>query len=896
MTEFPKDDFYIKSGSSSNLVVDVERGFFVTWGAIKDGTKVVLQAQKIGTEHDAYQLWKFEDGRLVNKQTSLCLEADNGKPNTKLVLHAPKSPKQAANQRWTLTKDGYIALQSHPKYVVDVMKGSLKEGSYLALTDSSKGGFKANTANWDLVTLTKKRRSTGSIGVIKMEFVEAKGLKSVDSFLTGGKSDPYVRVFHEGDTEHVIAQTKVIEKNLNPVWNEVHYLPVKDIGDKFIFEVVDFNAFIKHKHLGQCTFEVTKELVKVVSDNVYEATPNVVDHWINLSVQGKLHYKAKFFPLNPLPEPSPDFLANLKEKPFDRSTLFTLITLQKPDGSFPPSDALANLFGYPNSDGLFNLYKTHCHDERILKINTTIWTTSMVIWFLRYLLKDFRSEWGAIQERAEHHYISKALDGDLEIEEIVIATGRKAVRDRFDIKVLDEKHIITRENVKPADVRRTIKYQLKNNGAFQVNSELAKSLSFANVEQLRTSLTVHINSQSKNTKITNFETQVWVTILVMYYFRLVCVDHRVEWEESYLKAYRWLWGQFKGREQIEQEAFKIVKSYVKERYTVKPDALELDDKFIKSISDKIDLIKKGNLLSREIVIDNVPAKKLYGVARINIIKAKNLMKSDSWFGGGASDPYVKITNVVNNLEYGHTRIVYNNINPAWNQVFYIPIYDLNDKFKFQIFDYNAFFKHTSLGFYILDLKDIVKVLGDGSVQGKELKLECSLGSSKGKLSFVADFRSFSEQELTTTKISKTTITIRHLYLLTTYHRQDGGFELTDKLAALLNFNSKEELITSFTTFVQNDEQVKALHVDIWATVLVTAFLKSLLWQHKHEWMTTYTKAENYLSETVTDIDTDERLYNLANKFVIERFNITEWESEDQKKSLGVIGMFMITLY
>jgi hypothetical protein len=58
-------------------------------------------------------------------------------------------------------------------------------------------------------------------------------------------------------------------------------------------------------------------------------------------------------------------------------------------------------------------------------------------------------------------------------------------------------------------------------------------------------------------------------------------------------------------------------------------------------------------------------------------------------------------------------------------------------------------------------------------------------------------------------------------------------------------------------------------------------------------MTTYTKAETYLSEIVTDIETEERLYTLANRFVIERFKVTEWESEEQKKSLGIIGMFII---
>ena len=41
-----------------------------------------------------------------------------------------------------------------------------------------------------------------------------------------------------------------------------------------------------------------------------------------------------------------------------------------------------------------------------------------------------------VYERAEQ-YISEELEGDLEIEEIVIASGRKAVRERFDIGVAD---------------------------------------------------------------------------------------------------------------------------------------------------------------------------------------------------------------------------------------------------------------------------------------------------------------------------------------------------------------------------------------------------------------------------------------------------------------------------
>jgi hypothetical protein len=304
----------------------------------------------------------------------------------------------------------------------------------------------------------------------------------------------------------------------------------------------------------------------------------------------------------------------------------------------------------------------------------------MVLWFLRYLLKEYRSEWGGIYERSER-YITKELSGDLEIEEIVIASGRKAVRERFEIKVVDDKQITTREHVKSSEITRTIRHQTST-GSFQASDDLAKLLSFNSSGQLRTALTRHINSQSKNTKITNYETQVWVTILVLYYFRLVGVDHKAEWEESYLRGYKWLWVQFKGKEKIEQEAFKIIESFVKERYTVKEDVMQLDQQFIAQIADKIDFIKKGGVS----VSRGVSAKKLYGVARIHIVNAKNLMKADSWFGGGASDPYVKIIGLSSGEVYGETRVVYNNINPEWNQVFYIPIMTLmiKSRFKFMI--------------------------------------------------------------------------------------------------------------------------------------------------------------------------------------------------------------------
>ncbi|CAG8817097.1 27329_t:CDS:2, partial [Dentiscutata erythropus] len=255
----------------------------------------------------------------------------------RLVLHHRRSGSQTAQQKWVLTKDGRIQLRDK-NFVLEV------KDKHVILCDAGKTFKNPLASQFHIMPLHPVKKGGAAIGVVRLELIGAKGLKGVDSFLAGGKSDPYVRVFHAGNNKDIIAQTKVIDNDLNPVWNEVHYLPVRYIGEKLILDVMDFNTFIKDKPLGNCHLEITHELVKEVSEGVYEGSANGIDVTAKLTIQGHIHYKVKFFPLEPLPKPSPDFLAKLKEKPFGRSAFYVLITLQAPNGGFPPSDTLANLF------------------------------------------------------------------------------------------------------------------------------------------------------------------------------------------------------------------------------------------------------------------------------------------------------------------------------------------------------------------------------------------------------------------------------------------------------------------------------------------------------------------------------------------------------------------------
>ncbi|RGB38924.1 Carbohydrate-Binding Module Family 13 protein, partial [Rhizophagus diaphanus] len=81
-----------------------------------------------------YQLWRHENGYLINKQTNLYLDVDSGIIiYENLVNIHQKLDTNSANQQWTLTKEGYIGPKSHPKYVINVKGTSIKDGSHVVL-------------------------------------------------------------------------------------------------------------------------------------------------------------------------------------------------------------------------------------------------------------------------------------------------------------------------------------------------------------------------------------------------------------------------------------------------------------------------------------------------------------------------------------------------------------------------------------------------------------------------------------------------------------------------------------------------------------------------------------------------------------------------------------------
>ncbi|OBZ83487.1 Uncharacterized protein PYUK71.03c, partial [Choanephora cucurbitarum] len=138
------------------------------------------------------------------------------------------------------------------------------------------------------------------IGVVRIQLNKATKLKNVEA-LTGGKSDPYVRVMSGLQPR---AQTEAILDNLNPVWDTAVYVPVHSIREDLMLEVMDYNNVQKDKLLGMCDLFI-KDLVveKKLEDNnvVYERLPAVKRNVELLNSarkrgRGQLDYEASFFP------------------------------------------------------------------------------------------------------------------------------------------------------------------------------------------------------------------------------------------------------------------------------------------------------------------------------------------------------------------------------------------------------------------------------------------------------------------------------------------------------------------------------------------------------------------------------------------------------------------------
>ncbi|KAI7937853.1 hypothetical protein MJO28_015455 [Puccinia striiformis f. sp. tritici] len=141
MADFPTGWFFIKSVSSKKVIQPLGGSF--------EPTRLVVVDQKFGQEATA-QLWKYENGYLVNKLTNLCLDYEHGNFKRLGDIHVcqwhRKVGKDAHNQKWLYRTNNLIASNDDIARVLDIKGASTHAGSEVLLKklETIKGIHPAN--------------------------------------------------------------------------------------------------------------------------------------------------------------------------------------------------------------------------------------------------------------------------------------------------------------------------------------------------------------------------------------------------------------------------------------------------------------------------------------------------------------------------------------------------------------------------------------------------------------------------------------------------------------------------------------------------------------------------------------------------------------------------------
>ncbi|WRT70761.1 uncharacterized protein IL334_007760 [Kwoniella shivajii] len=133
--------------------------------------------------------------------------------------------------------------------LTDLLEARARQQDWFPLKGSRAGKIRL-TAEWKPVAMTGSVAGAAAyvppIGILRLWLKKAVDVKNVEAAL-GGKSDPYVRVM---GNNRVLARTEVMNNNLNPEWDQIVYVPIHNLRESVILEVMDYQNIGKDRSLG----------------------------------------------------------------------------------------------------------------------------------------------------------------------------------------------------------------------------------------------------------------------------------------------------------------------------------------------------------------------------------------------------------------------------------------------------------------------------------------------------------------------------------------------------------------------------------------------------------------------------------------------------------------------
>ncbi|KDR84854.1 hypothetical protein GALMADRAFT_107257 [Galerina marginata CBS 339.88] len=192
---------------------------------------------------------------------------------------------------------GYMSIK-----LVDLLNAKGAERDWFPFSGCKSGRVRLS-AEWKPLNMAGSVHGSEQyappIGVVKLLIDRAVDVKNVEGTL-GGKSDPYLRVQVQNVTK---GRTEVINNNLNPVWDQIIYVPVHSLRETLMLECMDYQHLTKDRSLGSVELHLSDIAAESREDPHYpyqsKGVKNATDP-IRLdkgnALKGTLHYTAEFIP------------------------------------------------------------------------------------------------------------------------------------------------------------------------------------------------------------------------------------------------------------------------------------------------------------------------------------------------------------------------------------------------------------------------------------------------------------------------------------------------------------------------------------------------------------------------------------------------------------------------
>ncbi|RIA79993.1 C2 domain-containing protein [Glomus cerebriforme] len=277
------------------------------------------------------------------------------------VVHKTKTLKRSNNPTWEEPFEMFITNRTGSKLAVNVRdERDLANDPIIGKWESTLDQFLANSkAKIDWFTINETRGRINLTGLWKPVLVDnipepgryaeprgfvrlhVKNAKELKNLAQIGKSDPYTKILLDST---VRGRTETINDNLNPIWDEIFYVPVHSTRETLFLQVWDREINAKDKRLGFTELELSK-LIKKQEDGTFEAAENIDTSsplLLDRESRGSINYSAAFYPtikekesgnINILDHQSGILVVHINKAKLDKSN--TSVDVYVDNGSYP---------------------------------------------------------------------------------------------------------------------------------------------------------------------------------------------------------------------------------------------------------------------------------------------------------------------------------------------------------------------------------------------------------------------------------------------------------------------------------------------------------------------------------------------------------------------------------